>query len=218
MKMSIRRIALASATTVIAVIVAACSGEPVPQRSTSAATSSKPQMASLSGNVATDSVATLPAGSTAAQGSGEWWMPGRDFASSRYSTLNDINVSNVANLKVATTFSTGVLHGHEGQPLVVGSTMYVVTPYPNVLYAIDLTKPGGVLKWMYTPATDSRAVGIACCDIVNRGAVYADGKIIYNTLDAQTVAVDASTGKEVWKVARRRHRTSARRSPWRRSS
>jgi PQQ-dependent dehydrogenase (methanol/ethanol family) len=95
---------------------------------------------------------------------------------------------------------SGVLHGHEGQPLVVGSTMYVVTPYPNILYAIDLTKPGGALRWMYAPPTDARAVGIACCDIVNRGAAYADGKIVYNTLDAQTVAVDAATGKEAWRV------------------
>ena len=71
---------------------------------------------------------------------------------------------------------------------------------PNLLYSIDLTKPGGALNWTYAPKTDARAVGIACCDIVNRGAVYADGKIIYNTLDAQTVAVDAKTGKEVWRT------------------
>jgi lanthanide-dependent methanol dehydrogenase len=43
-------------------------------------------------------------------------------------------------------------------------------------------------------------VGIACCDIVNRGAVFADGKIIYNTLDAHTVAVDAGSGKQGWKT------------------
>jgi PQQ-dependent dehydrogenase (methanol/ethanol family) len=187
--------------TVMLVGVAACRTEQsVPQSAKTTDSLPKAQMASLSGNVASDSVAALPTGSTSTQGSGEWWMPGRDFASSRYTGLNDINVSNVKDLKVATTFSTGVLHGHEGQPLVVGSTMYVVTPYPNILYAIDLTKPGGVLRWAYTPPTDSRAVGIACCDIVNRGAVYADGKIIYNTLDAQTVAVDATTGKETWRT------------------
>ncbi|HEX4683531.1 MAG TPA: hypothetical protein VH277_12515, partial [Gemmatimonadaceae bacterium] len=83
----------------------------------------------------------LPAGNDNGQGSGEWTMPGRDFGGTRYSPLTDINVSNVKNLKVATTFSTSVLHGHEGQPLVIGSTMYVVTPFPNLLYSIDLTKP-----------------------------------------------------------------------------
>ena len=153
----------------------------------------------LNGNLANAPDGVLPAGAAGAQGDGEWWLPGRDAAGSRYSPLADINVSNVKNLKVATTFSTGVLHGHEGQPLVVGGTMYVVTPYPNLLYAIDLAQPGGALKWTYAPPTDPRAVGIACCDVVNRGASYADGKIVYNTLDAQTVAVDAESGKEVWR-------------------
>jgi len=139
-------------------------------------------------------------GNVGSQSDGEWTMPGRDYGGTRYSPLTDINTSNVSSLKVITTFSTGVLHGHEGQPLVVGSTMYVVTPYPNLLYSLDLRKPGGGLNWLYGPNPDPRSVGIACCDVVNRGAVYADGKIIYNTLDAQTVAVDAKTGKEVWRT------------------
>ena len=147
----------------------------------------------------TSAVRIAGGSSSPLQGSGEWIMPARDFANSRYSPLADINVSNAKDLKVATTFSTGVLRGHEGQPLVVGSTMYVVTPYPNLLYSIDLRVPGGKVNWIYAPKTDSRAVGIACCDIVNRGAVFADNKVIYNTLDAQTVAVDARTGREVWR-------------------
>jgi glucose dehydrogenase len=73
---------------------------------------------------------------------GEWVMPARDYASSRYSTLAQITSANAKNLRAAWTFSTGVLRGHEGQPLVVNKTMYVVTPYPNVAYAIDLTQPG----------------------------------------------------------------------------
>src|SRR5919198_542860 len=78
--------------------------------------------------------------------------------------------------------------------------MYTVTPFPNNLIAVDLTKPGGALKWTFQPNPDPRAMGIACCDVVNRGASYADGKIIYNTLDAHTVAVDAESGKEVWRT------------------
>ena len=107
---------------------------------------------------------------------------------------------NVKNLKVITTVSTGIPQGHEGQPLIVNNTMYIVTPYPNNLLALDLTKPGGPLKWIYEPHPDPRSATIACCDVVNRGASYADGKIVYNTLDAHTVAVDAATGKEVWKA------------------
>jgi PQQ-dependent dehydrogenase (methanol/ethanol family) len=130
----------------------------------------------------------------------EWTQPGGDYAGSRYSSLAEITPANAGELKVVTTFSTGVLQGHEGNPLVVDNTMYVVTPWPNILYALDLTRPGGVVKWVYKPNPSDRAVGIACCDIVNRGATYANGRIYYNTLDAHTVAVDAKSGKEVWKV------------------
>jgi PQQ-dependent dehydrogenase (methanol/ethanol family) len=128
----------------------------------------------------------------------EWWLPNGDYANTRYSTLNDINTANVVLLKVVTTMSTGIPHGHEGQPLVVGSTMYAVTPFPNLMLAVDLTKPGGKVKWTFDPHADGRAVGVACCDVVNRGASYGDGKIVYNVLDGRTIAVDAKTGKQVW--------------------
>jgi lanthanide-dependent methanol dehydrogenase len=131
---------------------------------------------------------------------GEWRLPAGDYANTRFTQLDQINAGNAKNLKVITTFSTGIPFGHEGQPLIVNNTMYVVTPYPNNLIAVDLTKPGGALKWVYEPHPDPRAVGIACCDVVNRGASFADGKIVYNLLDAHTVAVDAATGKEVWRT------------------
>jgi PQQ-dependent dehydrogenase (methanol/ethanol family) len=131
---------------------------------------------------------------------GQWIMPAHDYASTRYSRLGQINAGNAAGLRLAWTFSTGVNRGHEAAPLVVNNTMYVVTPYPNILYALDLTKPGAPLKWKYDPAPASAAQGVACCDVVNRGAMYADGKVVYNTLDGHTVAVDAVTGREVWKA------------------
>lgn len=132
---------------------------------------------------------------------GQWTLPAGDYANTRYSPLNQINTQNVKNLKVVGTAATGIAHGHEGQPLVVNNTLYMVTPFPNNLMALDLTKPGFPLKWEYQPHPDRRAVGVACCDIVNRGASYADGKIIYNTLDDHTVAVDANTGEKVWETA-----------------
>jgi len=131
---------------------------------------------------------------------GEWVMPGKDFAATRYSELTQFTAANVSRIRPTWTFSTGVLGGHEGQPLVVGSTMYVVTPYPNVLYAFDLTKEGYPLRWKYRPNVDAAAIGMACCDVVNRGASYAGGKIVYNLLDGHTVAVAATTGREVWKT------------------
>ncbi|MGZ8975744.1 PQQ-dependent dehydrogenase, methanol/ethanol family, partial [Methylomagnum sp.] len=78
-------------------------------------------------------------------------------------------------------------------------TMYVVTPWPNYLYALDLNRDGA-LKWVYKPQPSRAAQGVACCDVVNRGAAFWDGKIFYNTLDNHTVAVDAQTGKEIWKT------------------
>ncbi len=127
-------------------------------------------------------------------------MPSKDFASTRYSELRDINAADASRLRPVWTFSTGVLGGHEGQPLVVHDTMYVVTPWPNVLYAFDLTKEGYPLRWKYRPEVSANAIGEACCDSVNRGATFSDGKIIYNLLDGHTVALDARTGKQLWKT------------------
>jgi lanthanide-dependent methanol dehydrogenase len=139
---------------------------------------------------------SLPA--VAAAQHGDWTMPAKDYAGTRYSELRGITAENAKQLRPVWTFSTGVLGGHEGQPLVVDHTMYVVTPYPNVLYAFDLTREGYPLKWKYRPAVDPKAIGIACCDVINRGAFYAAGKIVYNLLDGHTVAVSAATGKELW--------------------
>jgi PQQ-dependent dehydrogenase (methanol/ethanol family) len=125
-------------------------------------------------------------------------MPGRDYASTRFSPLSQINSRNARGLHPLWSFSTGVLGGHEGQPLVVHDTLYVVTPWPNVLYAFDLTQEGYPLRWKYRPAVSPNAIGIACCDSVNRGAHFADGRIVYNLLDGHTVAVDAASGRQLW--------------------
>ncbi|MBV8869199.1 MAG: PQQ-dependent dehydrogenase, methanol/ethanol family [Acetobacteraceae bacterium] len=131
---------------------------------------------------------------------GEWHRQARDYANTRYSTLDKINTGNVGQLRVAWSFSDGINAGHEGAPLVVGDTMFIVTPFPNNAYALDLSKPGTPIKWTYTPDPTPMAIGKACCDTVNRGAAYANGKLIYNLLDDHTVAVDAKTGKEVWRT------------------
>jgi lanthanide-dependent methanol dehydrogenase len=137
---------------------------------------------------------------SAAENDGSWSMPAKNYAATRYSELAQINAGNAKGLHPLWSFSTGVLGGHEGQPLVVNNTMYVVTPWPNTLYAFDLTQEGYPLKWKYRPDVSPNAIGMACCDSVNRGAFYADGKIIYNLLDGHTVAVDAASGKELWKT------------------
>lgn len=130
---------------------------------------------------------------------GQWLTPSKDYANTRFSGLKEITPQNVASLKVAWTFSTGISRGHEAAPLVVGSTMYIVTPYPNILYALDLGN-NGALKWKYDPKPEASAQGVVCCDVINRGCAYWENKIVYNTLDAYTVGVDATTGQELWKT------------------
>src|SRR5205085_3924798 len=130
---------------------------------------------------------------------GQWTMPAKNYHGTRYSGLDQINAANARELKVAWTFSTGVNRGHEAAPLVVGETMSVVTPFPNILYALDL-KEAGKLKWKYEPEPASAAQGVACCDLVNRGCFFWEGKVYFNTLDDHTVCVNAETGKEIWKT------------------
>ena len=161
----------------------------------------KPQQSNSTGSV---DVQRGPAPATAAgevdlsADDGQWVRPAKDYASTRFSALTEINTTNVRNLRPITTFSTGALRGHESAPLVVGSTMYVITPFPNYVYALDLTKPGLPMKWMYNPKPELASQGVACCDVVNRGLAYDAGKLFFNTLDDHTIAIDAATGKEVW--------------------
>ncbi|HEX6576202.1 MAG TPA: PQQ-binding-like beta-propeller repeat protein, partial [Gemmatimonadaceae bacterium] len=129
---------------------------------------------------------------------GQWTMPAKNYASTRYSSLNQITPANVASLKITSTFSTGTLRGHEAAPLVVNNTMYIVTPFPNYVYALDLTKPGTPTKWTYKPRVEQAAQGVACCDVVNRGVTYDNGRIFLNTLDNHTIALDANSGQEIW--------------------
>jgi PQQ-dependent dehydrogenase (methanol/ethanol family) len=130
--------------------------------------------------------------------SGEWTMQAGDFANQRYSNLSQINKNNVKNLQVAWTFSTGVLRGHEGSPLVIGDTMYLHSPFPNKVFALSLEDQS--IRWKYEPKQDAAVIPVMCCDTVNRGLAYADGKIFLQQADTTLVALDAKSGKEVWKV------------------
>ena len=130
----------------------------------------------------------------------QWVMPLGNYASQRYSELDTITNKNVKDLQVAWTFSTGVLRGHEGGPLVIGNMMYVHAPFPNTVFALDLSK-GGQIVWKYEPQQDPNVIPVMCCDTVNRGVAYGDGKIFLHQADTKLVALDAKTGKEVWSVA-----------------
>jgi glucose dehydrogenase len=122
-----------------------------------------------------------------------WAVQAGNFANHRYSELNQINKDNVKNLQVAWTFSTGVLRGHEGGPLVIGDVMYLHSPFPNKVFAINLEDKS--LIWKYEPKQDPSVISIMCCDTVNRGLAFADGKIILQQADTTLVALDAKQAK-----------------------
>jgi PQQ-dependent dehydrogenase (methanol/ethanol family) len=127
-----------------------------------------------------------------------WAMQAGDFSNQRYSSLQQVNANNVNKLQVAWMFSTGVLRGHEGSPLVIGDTMYLHTPFPNNVFAIDLETQK--IKWKYAPKQDPAVIPQMCCDTVNRGLAYADGKVFLQQADSMLVALDAKSGKLVWSV------------------
>jgi PQQ-dependent dehydrogenase (methanol/ethanol family) len=128
----------------------------------------------------------------------QWAMQAGDFYNQRYSELKQINKSNVGKMQVAWTFSTGVLRGHEGGPLVIGDTLYIHSPFPNKVFSIDLDTQK--INWKYEPKQDPSVIPVMCCDTVNRGVAYAEGKIFLQQADTNLVALDAKTGKELWKV------------------
>jgi PQQ-dependent dehydrogenase (methanol/ethanol family) len=129
----------------------------------------------------------------------DWVMPTGNYANTRYSGLKQITAANVGKLQAAWTFSTGVLRGHEGGPLIIGDVMYVHGPFPNPVFALDLNNDGKIL-WKYEPRQDPNVIPVMCCDTVNRGLSYADGKLFLNQADATLVALDAKTGNVVWQA------------------
>ncbi|NOS97822.1 MAG: PQQ-dependent dehydrogenase, methanol/ethanol family [Methylotenera sp.] len=128
-----------------------------------------------------------------------WAYPRGQYNNQGYSELNQINTSNVKNLKLAWTFSTGVNRGHEGAPLVIDGVMYLHTAFPNNVYALDLNNDQKIL-WSYFPKQEPSTQAVLCCDNVNRGLGFGDGKIYLQQNNGVLVALDAKTGKLAWQV------------------
>ncbi|HEX5868048.1 MAG TPA: lanthanide-dependent methanol dehydrogenase XoxF5 [Beijerinckiaceae bacterium] len=150
------------------------------------------------------STASLPAAANDGlqkliQDPNQWVIQTGDYANTRFSKLDQINASNASKIAPAWTFSTGVLRGHEGGPLVIGDVMYVHTPFPNIVYALDLKNDGKII-WRYEPKQDPNVIPVMCCDTVYRGLAYADGQILHHQADTTLVALDAKTGKVNWSV------------------
>ncbi len=127
-----------------------------------------------------------------------WAMQAGDMYNQRYSKLNQINKGNVGKMQVAWTFSTGVLRGHEGSPLVIDNMMYLHSPFPNKVFAMNLDTQK--IVWKYEPKQDPAVIPQMCCDTVNRGLAYAEGKVVLQQADSNLIALDAKTGKLLWSV------------------
>ncbi|MEX2524834.1 MAG: PQQ-dependent dehydrogenase, methanol/ethanol family [Gammaproteobacteria bacterium] len=134
-----------------------------------------------------------------------WAYPGGNYWNWRYTKLDQINNRNASNLVTAWTFSTGRLQGHEGGPLVLPSsatglphdTLYIHSSFPNDVFAINLDNLQ--IVWAHEPQqNEEETVPVMCCDIVNRGLGYGDGKIFLQQADTLLKALDAKTGRVAW--------------------
>ena len=164
-------------------------------RTTNAVIVALAAMPALAGTLGAQDLAAM------SKDSKQWVMTGRTFDLQRYSPLNQITTSNVGQLGVAWTMSTGTLRGHEGNPLVVGNVMYFHTSFPNKVYALDISKEGAPQIWSFTPDQPADVIPVACCDVVNRGLAYhPSGKLFIQLLQGDLLALDAKTGKQIFRV------------------
>ena len=124
-----------------------------------------------------------------------WLLYGRDYQTTRYSPLAQVNQSNVKNLKAAWQLSFGVLDGQDSQAVVVNGTVYVTSSY-NKVWSVDGAT--GKVNWKYERELPGDVFPKLCCDVVNRGVAVYKNKVYLATLDAHIVALDNATGKVVW--------------------
>jgi PQQ-dependent dehydrogenase (methanol/ethanol family) len=127
-----------------------------------------------------------------------WAMQAGDMFNQRFSKLKQIDKTNVGKMQVAWTFSTGVLRGHEGSPLVIDGMMFLHTPFPNTVFALSLDDQK--IVWKYEPKQDPAVIPQMCCDTVYRGLAYAEGKVFLQQADSMLVALNAKDGKVIWSV------------------
>ena len=153
-------------------------------------------MVTACGQPATDQ--TLSGDSLAAADDPAGWPSiGGSSDEQHYSKMEGINTANVGQLGLAWSLDLDTFRGQEATPFVIGDTIYSTTAWSKVI-AVDAVS--GKLKWQYDPEVPGPTAYKACCDVVNRGAAYYDGKIYSATLDGRLIALDAETGKLVWSV------------------
>jgi quinohemoprotein ethanol dehydrogenase len=126
-----------------------------------------------------------------------WLSHGRTYSEERYSPLNKIDRKTVARLGLAWSAEFDTNRGQEATPLVIDGVMYTSTAWSKV-YALEAAT--GRILWKYDPKVPGETGVKACCDVVNRGVAYWDGRIYLGTLDGRLIALDAKTGAQRWSV------------------
>jgi alcohol dehydrogenase (cytochrome c) len=131
----------------------------------------------------------------------DWVTNGGDLTNQRYSTLKQIDTTNVKQLKGAWMTrlkgsGVGGKYSFEASPLVKNGIMYVITGNDDV-FALN-AKTGEIL-WEYWSGIDQK-ISTVCCGWVNRGLAMGEGMLYFGQLDANVVALDMKTGKVVWKT------------------
>ncbi|MDR2216102.1 MAG: PQQ-dependent dehydrogenase, methanol/ethanol family [Nevskiaceae bacterium] len=128
----------------------------------------------------------------------EWTEHGGGTDEQRYSALTQVNADNVGQLGLAWFAEIAERGGYQSTPLIIDGMLYMTAPWSS-LYAFDAQT--GKQLWKVDPqAPREIAATSICCNISNRGAAYADGKIIWGTIDGRLMAVDAKTGAQVWET------------------
>jgi len=140
-----------------------------------------------------------------------WVTVHQNYKSHRFSGLDQVNKSNVKDLKLAFAVALGGTDGGgpwrygniEGTPLAEDGIIYMPNGWSELM-AIDVRKSGqgpDMIKWVFDPAVDKDwAANVACCAVNNRGVGLYQDTVIINTLDGRTISVDKETGKANWEV------------------
>jgi len=131
-----------------------------------------------------------------------WPMNGRDVNGARFSPLQDINAGNVARLGLAWEFKDFIVRGRthramEGNPILQEDVLYFSGPWGNA-YAVDARS--GKLLWQFDTEADGQYGRNACCDVSTRGIAVRNGKVYTASTDGFLIALDAKTGKSIWKA------------------
>ncbi|MEZ5546782.1 MAG: PQQ-dependent dehydrogenase, methanol/ethanol family [Pseudomonadales bacterium] len=128
---------------------------------------------------------------------GNWLSHGRTYAEQRYSPLHEINQETIGELKLAWYVDLPGKRGQEATPLVIDGVMYTSSAWSHVL---ALEAATGKQLWHFDPKVPKSTGVKGCCDAVNRGVAFMDGRIFVGTLDGRLIALDAKTGDQLWSI------------------